>query len=128
MYVDARENYSETELKNRASVCEQRQFNAAWSGGQARQGRERQPSIAERNIWMTLYYLTGRNISFLIFLLCCNVDFSTLGLHLNYTDVNRVLFYTTQKIRHLSSFSELGCYLICLYTYVEFKSKLSSKN
>ena len=28
MYVDECENYSETELKNRASVYEQRQFNA----------------------------------------------------------------------------------------------------
>ena len=29
-------------------------------------------------------------------------------LHLNPTDINRVLFYTTQKIRNLSSFFELG--------------------
>ena len=63
-----------------------------------------------------MYYPTGTKISFLICLLCCNVDFSELGLHLNSTDVNRVLFYTTQKIRNLSLFSELGSYLICLYT------------
>ena len=50
MYVDARDNYSETELKNRASVCEQRQFDAPWSGGQARQDRERQQSVAVPNI------------------------------------------------------------------------------
>ena len=48
-------NYSETELKNRASVWEQRQFDALWGGGPARQGRERQPSVVERSIWMTLY-------------------------------------------------------------------------
>ena len=61
MYVDARDNYSETELKNRASVCEQRQFDAPCSGGQARQGCERQPSVAAPNIWMTLY-ISIRNI------------------------------------------------------------------
>ena len=55
MYVDACDNYSETELKNRASVCEQRQFDALWSGGQARQGCEQQPSVATRNIWMTVH-------------------------------------------------------------------------
>ena len=55
MYVDARDNYSETELKNRASVCEQQQqFDAPWSGGQARQGRERQPSVAAPNIYKWL--------------------------------------------------------------------------
>ena len=43
------------QLKNRASVCEQRQFDAPWSGGQARQGREWQPSVATSNTWMTLY-------------------------------------------------------------------------
>ena len=43
-------------LKNGASVCEQWQFDAPWSGGQARQCRERQPSVAAPNIWMTLYY------------------------------------------------------------------------
>ena len=42
-------------LKNGASVCEQQQFDAPWSSGQARQGRERQPSVAAHNIWMTLY-------------------------------------------------------------------------
>ena len=42
-------------LKNGASICEQRQFDAPWSGGQARQGREPQPSVAAPNIWMTLY-------------------------------------------------------------------------
>ena len=63
-----------------------------------------------------MYYSTGTNISLLICLLCCNVDFSELSLHLNSTDVNRVLFYTTQKICNLSLFSELGSYLICLYT------------
>ena len=63
-----------------------------------------------------MHYSTGRNISFLICLLCLNVDFSELSLHLNSIDVNRVLFYTTQKIRNLSLFSELGSYLICLYT------------
>ena len=61
-------------------------------------------------------YPTGRNDSLLICLLCCNVDFSVLSLHLNFTDVNRVLFYTTQRIRNLSLFSELGSYLNCLYT------------
>ena len=42
-------------LKNRASVCDQRQFDAPWCGGQAGQGREWQPSVAVPNIWMTLY-------------------------------------------------------------------------
>ena len=60
-----------------------------------------------------MYYPTGR-ISFLLCLLCCNVDFSELSLHLNSTDVNRVLFYTTQKIRDLSLFSLLDPYLIFL--------------
>ena len=63
-----------------------------------------------------MYYPTGRNIWFLICLLCCNVDFSEPSLYLNSTDVNRVLFHTTQKICNLSLFSELGSYLICLYT------------
>ena len=53
---------------------------------------------------------------FLICLLCCNVDFSELSLHSNSIDVNRVLFYRTQKKCNLRSFSELGSYLICLYT------------
>ena len=48
-------NYSENELKNRASVWEQRHFDAPWSGGPVRQGRERQPSVVARSIWMTLY-------------------------------------------------------------------------
>ena len=55
-----------------------------------------------------VYYATGRHISFLICLLCCNIHFSELSLHLNCTDVNRVLFYTTKKTRNLISFSELG--------------------
>ena len=63
-----------------------------------------------------MYYHTGRNISFLKCLLRCNVDFSELSLHLNSTDENQVLFYTTQKIRNLSLFYELGSYLICLHT------------
>ena len=63
-----------------------------------------------------MYYPAGRNISFLKYLLRCNVDFSELSLHLNSTDVKRVLFYTTQKICNLSLFFELGSYLICLYT------------
>ena len=32
-----------------------------------------------------IYYPNGRNISFLICLLCCNVDFSELSLHLNHS-------------------------------------------
>ena len=62
-----------------------------------------------------LFYPTGRHTSFLICLLCHNGDFSELNLHLNSTDVNRVPFHTTQKIRNLSSLS-LGSCLICLYT------------
>ena len=46
-----------SDWKKGASVCEQRQFNAPWNGGQARQGRERQPSVAAPNIWMTLYIM-----------------------------------------------------------------------
>ena len=49
-------------------------------------------------------------------LLCCNIDFSELSVHLNSTNINRVLFYANQKICNLSLFSELGSYLICLYT------------
>ena len=33
MYVDARDNYSETELKNRASVRELQQFDAREAAG-----------------------------------------------------------------------------------------------
>ena len=44
-------------LKNRESVWEQRQFDAPWGGGLARQGRELQQSVATRSIWMTLYLL-----------------------------------------------------------------------
>ena len=58
----------------------------------------------------------GRNILFLICLLCCNVDISELSLHFNTTDINWVVFYTTQKICNLSSFSALGSYLICVFT------------
>ena len=43
--------------EKRTNVCEQRQFDAAWSGGQDRQGRERQPSVVARIIWMTLYII-----------------------------------------------------------------------
>ena len=70
-------------------------------------------SLTAATIFM--YYPMGRNISFLICLLCCNVDISELSLGLNSTHVNLVLFYTTQKIRYLSLFFELGSYLICLY-------------
>ena len=45
-------NYSETQLK---CVWEQRQYDAPLAGRQARQGRERQPSIAARTIWKALY-------------------------------------------------------------------------
>ena len=43
--------------------------------------------------------------------------FSELSLHLNSTDVNRVLFYTMQKIRNLSLFSELDSYLPYIREY-----------
>ena len=71
-----------------------------------------------------MYYPTDRNISFLICLLCCKVDFSELSLHLNSTDQNRVLFYTMQKIRSLSLFSELGSFLICIYTIGPWSNKV----
>ena len=45
-----------TEKKKRASVCEQRHYEAPSGGGLASQGRERQLSAAARSIWMTLYY------------------------------------------------------------------------
>ena len=72
MYVDACDNYLETELKNRVSVCEQRQFDAPWSGGQARQGRERQPSAAMPNIWMTLYLNCFTRLSIFCFNISCS--------------------------------------------------------
>ena len=46
MYVDARDNYSETELKKQSKCLQAAQFDAPWSGRQARQARERQPSVA----------------------------------------------------------------------------------
>ena len=56
-------NYSETELKKRVSVWEQRQFLAPWGGGLARRGRERQPSVAAHSIWMTLYVIHNTHFS-----------------------------------------------------------------
>ena len=67
-----------------------------------------------------MYYPMGRNILFLKCLLCCNVDFSELSLHLNSTDVNLVLFYTTQKISNLSLFSELCSQLMSIYNQALF--------
>ena len=43
MYVDARDNYSETELKNRASVCKQRR---------AGQARPRATAVCYRALFM----------------------------------------------------------------------------
>ena len=83
-YVDARDNYSETELKNRTSVCEQRQFDAPWSGGQARQGRERQSSVAAPNRWMTLYYTKVRDRRVAIFrIIICRRARTALLIHLS---------------------------------------------
>ena len=53
-------NYSETE--HRASVWEQRQCDAPTGGLPASQGRERQPSVAARNIWTTLYNKANMNM------------------------------------------------------------------
>ena len=41
---------------NRASVGKQRHYDGPLTGQRARQGRERQPSVCARSIWMTLYF------------------------------------------------------------------------
>ena len=47
----------------RASVWEQQLYEAPLGGGPASQGRERQPSVAARSIWMTLYLIIKFAIS-----------------------------------------------------------------
>ena len=60
MYVDARDHLLGNWAEITVCVWEQLKYDAPLAGRQASQGREQQPSVAARSIWMTLYFGTGR--------------------------------------------------------------------
>ena len=55
MYVDALDHLLGNWTEITLSIWEQRQYDTPLVGQQASQDRERQPSVAARNIWEALY-------------------------------------------------------------------------
>ena len=56
MYVDSRDQLLGNWTEITVSVWKQRQYDAPLAGRQASQGRERQPSVAARSIWVAMSY------------------------------------------------------------------------
>ena len=80
-------------VTEKQSVCEQRSGSmklryAARRGGWASQGRERQPSVAARSIWMTLYYIfqTLKNREHAKFKFSLSTSFRDINFLVNITN------------------------------------------